>query len=333
MVRFATIGTSAITQSFLKGASKAEGLELGAVFSRSSEKARHFALKHGAPRWFNFLEELARCEDIDAVYIASPNGLHYSQSMLMLEHGKHVLCEKPVTASREETQALQSAAKQRGLVFMEAIIPLHLPQITLLRDAVSGIGRVSLARFDFSQYSSKYPSYLAGELPNVFNPALCTGSLMDLGVYCVYPALYLFGKPQRIRAGATMLESGADGAGYAVFEYTDKQVILTHSKIGQSRIGCEIIGTRGTIVFDSISKLQNMRFIGLDGKERQLSAAQEKEDLMSYEAQDFCDAIEQREAFSGRLQEWNSLCLDVSGTLQEIRRIAGIHFPHESNPA
>ena len=65
---------------------------------------------------------------------------------------------------------------------------LHLPQRKLLEDTLQQLGQISLVKLDFCQRSSKLDRYLQGELPNIFNPALETGALMDLGVYCVYPA-------------------------------------------------------------------------------------------------------------------------------------------------
>ena len=82
---------------------------------------------------------------------------------------------------------------------------LHLPQRKILEEALSQIGTVSLAKIDFCQRSSKLDAYLNGELPNIFNPALETGALMDLGVYCLYPALALFGKPESFQIHPLML--------------------------------------------------------------------------------------------------------------------------------
>lgn len=186
---------------------------------------------------------MAASPDIDAVYIASPNVLHAAQSRLFLENGKHVLCEKPLAARPEEVESLQALAANRGLVYMEAIMLLHMPQLAVLEEAVGRLGRISLAHFDFSQLSSKYPAYLEGAaLPNIFNPAMETGALMDLGVYCVYPALYLFGEPEELTASAVFLDSGADGAGAAVLRYPDQG---GGAHLFQNRPGGRALSDRG----------------------------------------------------------------------------------------
>ena len=155
---------------------------------------------------------MAASDAIDAVYIASPNKLHTAHARVFLEHGKHVICEKPLAAHADEVRALQALAAERGLVYLEAIMFMHLPQRRLLEAALGKIGPVTMAKIDFCQRSSKYDAYLAGNLPNIFNPALETGALMDLGVYCVYPALHLFGEPENMQITARLLDSGATAA-------------------------------------------------------------------------------------------------------------------------
>src|SRR4051794_28274423 len=95
-MKYGTIGTSPITNEFIESAKLVDGMELTAVYSRNIEKGISFAGKHGVKSVFIDLEQMASSELIDAVYIASPNSLHYEQSKLFLEKGKHVLCEKPI---------------------------------------------------------------------------------------------------------------------------------------------------------------------------------------------------------------------------------------------
>ena len=138
---------------------------------------------------------------------------------------------------------LQRIAQEHGAVFLEAIMYLHLPQRKLLEDTLQQLGQISLVKLDFCQRSSKLDRYLQGELPNIFNPALETGALMDLGVYCVYPALALFGKPESFSLQPHMMDSGADGAGIATLRYPDKLVTLTYSKLGQAGANSDFQGT------------------------------------------------------------------------------------------
>ena len=256
MINFATIGTSWITEAYIRGCLLLKDkFRLSAVYSRDYNKGLEFGRQFGCDNVFVDLEQLAADPTIQAVYVASPNAFHYEQSKLMLENGKHVICEKTITVTPSELEELLDLAHNNGVVYMEALMARHLPQWKLAQQTIERLGNISHARFDFSQRSSKLDGYLRGEHQNIFDPKMATGALMDLGVYCVYPALGWFGLPSDIYAYCTKLSTGIDGSGGAIFRYADKTVELTWSKTGESRIGSEIIGDEGTLVFPSISKL------------------------------------------------------------------------------
>ena len=174
MLRFGTIGSGWIVDEYIHGAKDSGRWELTAVYSREEQRAKEFAQKHGAAHWFTNLEEMAASPLLDAVYIPSPNDLHFPPAKLVLEHGKHVLCEKPLGAQADKVAQLQGIAKERGLVFLEAIMFLHLPQRTILEEALQRLGTISLVKLDFCQRSSKLDGYLSGQLPNIVSPALET---------------------------------------------------------------------------------------------------------------------------------------------------------------
>ena len=241
MIRIATVGTGWIVGEFLRGAKEVPEVEYVACYSRGRERGELFAREWGVQKVYTDLEQMAQDDTIDAVYIASPNSLHYEQSKLFLQNGKHVICEKPITVEPEQLEELQQLAQQKQLIYLEALIGVYLPQMQVLKGAVERLGRVHLARFDFSQYSSKYPAYLRGEVPNIFNPKMATGGLMDLGIYCLYPAIILFGVPDKVDAHARFLDTGADASGCVTLQYADKTVVLTL----QNRTGCDWLGNPG----------------------------------------------------------------------------------------
>ena len=322
-MRYGVIGTGWIAKSFIDGARMLCNAEFVAVYSRTVESGNKFASENDIPKVFTDITEFAN-GDFDAVYIASPNRLHFEQSKLMLENGKHVICEKPITVEPEELEELQTLAKQNGLIYIEAIMYMFNPARELLKDAIAKIGRITSVHFDFSQLSSKYPAYLAGNLPNIFNPALATGCLMDLGIYCVYPALDLFGLPEKITACAHFMDSGADGSGNSAFLYGDKLVNLTYSKLGQDRLGSQIFGDEGTITIESISKLTNMKLIDNKGNATEIIGNVIKEKLMGYEAEAFERFIKNPD--DPYYQMVCERALQVSKAMKDIRNLSGIKF-------
>ena len=322
-MRYGVIGTGWIAKSFIDGARLLCKSEFVAVYSRTEESGGKFAKENGIPTVYTDINKFAKgC--FDAVYIASPNRLHYEQSKLMLENGKHVICEKPITVEPEELQELQVLSKKNGLIYIEAIMYMFNPAREMLKDAIGKIGRITSVHFDFSQLSSKYPAYLEGKLPNIFNPALATGCLMDLGIYCVYPALDLFGIPEKITACASFMESGADGSGNSALLYPDKLVNLTYSKLGQDRLGSQIFGDKGTVTIESISKLTNMNLVDNDGNKTEIIGDVPKEKLMGYEAKAF-------ESFIANPDDeyyavTSERALQTSRIMKEIRKISEIKF-------
>lgn len=322
-MRYGVIGTGWIAKSFIDGARMLCDAEFAAVYSRTNESGEKFAQANRIPTVYTDINVFAR-GDFDAVYVASPNRLHFEQSKLMLENGKHVICEKPITVEPDELSELQALAKEKGLIYIEAIMYMFNPARDLLKEAVSKIGKITSVHFDFSQLSSKYPAYLEGRLPNIFNPALATGCLMDLGIYCVYPALDLFGMPEKITACAHFMESGADGSGNAALLYPDKLVNLTYSKLGQDRLGSQIFGDKGTVTIESVSKLINMNLIDNSGSKTEIIGDVPKERLMGYEAAAF-----ERFIANPNDEYYKAVCeraLQVSRVMKEIRKLSGIKF-------
>ena len=322
-MKFGVIGTGWIADEFVKGANTVNGFEFAAVYSRTKEKGEAFAKGSNAAVYTDMNEFMK--SGIEAVYIASPNSLHYSQSRLMLENGLHVLCEKPITVTPDEFEELCALAKKKNLVYTEAIMYLHLPERQVLKEAVNSIGKIMTAHFDFSQLSSKYPAFLRNENPNIFNPEFRTGCLMDLGIYCIYPAVDLFGVPESITAQSGFLPTGADAYGTAVFTYSDKQVTLTYSKVGQSYLGSQIFGDEGTVKIPSVSQLTEMSVCAKEKQEKFISPDREKYVLMAFEAQDFYDYITD-ESTRTHLDECNEMIFKVSKIMKEIRDKANIGF-------
>jgi len=318
-LKYATVGTSWITEKFIEGAGMVNGMELYAVHSRDDGKAREFAEKTGAELWCTDLGALAKCAEIDGVYIASPNRLHYEQARLLLMGGKHVICEKPIAVTPDEVRELNDIAVAKGLVYIEAMMSLYSPVLGKLRDALKRIGAISAAHFDFSQLSSKYEQMLAGDMPSNFDPRLCGGSLMDIGIYNVYLSYLLFGPPKKVTASSRFFKNGSDGCGGAILDYADKQVSLTYSKIGQSFGFSQIYGNKGTILISSISQLTGIEIIYNDGGTERVAGDTSKEVIMSYEAKAFKDYITDSHENYMKYVYAQEAAAAVSEILKEIR--------------
>lgn len=325
MIRIATIGTSKICDNFLKGMQLTGRFRLSAVYSRNAETGKTFAEKHGCEKVFTDLEKLAKWDGIDAVYIASPNSCHTSQSRIFLENGKNVLCEKPIVTASKEYIELKGIADENKAIYMEAIIPRHVKNYKEVKAAVGNIGKVLSARLDFSQRSSRMDAFLRGEKVNIFDMSLYAGTLMDLGVYCVYAAVDFFGKPKSITADAHFLDNGADGSGTAVFLYDDFSAVLSYDKTFQGDLGSEISGENGTVKIKYISQYAGVSIVK-NGEENKIVGYPSKEELMSGEAEKFADYIEKFDSFKDDYKSASELCLNVHQCMDEIKNKAKISY-------
>lgn len=290
LIRFAVIGTNNITEWFLSGAKEVKGFKLEAVYSRSKEKAKTFADKYGVTKVFTNLEEMAKSDVIDAVYIASPNALHAKQAILFLENKKHVLCEKAFASNAREVEEMIKVAKENNVVLMEAMKTTLFPNFKIIKDNLYKIGKVRRYFASFCQYSSRYDKYKSGEILNAFKPELSNGSLMDIGVYCIAPMVNLFGKPNIVKANAMMLKSGVDGEGSLILGYDDMDGVVIYSKISNSYLPSEIQGEEGSIVIDKINTFNNVKIVYRNGEVEEISNPQKVDD-MCYEIEEFINLI------------------------------------------
>lgn len=324
MIRFGVVGTGWITDAFIKGASLDKDFKLCAVYSRSAEKAKEFAKKYSVENIFTDLEEMAKSNLIDAVYIASPNSLHAEQSMLFMNHKKHVLCEKPLASNSNEVKNMIKASRDNNVALMEALKTGFLPNFKAVKENLDKLGEIRRIVANFCQYSSRYDSFKEGRHCNVFDPAFSGGSLMDIGIYCTYFIMSLFGVPKDVIATGEILGTGVDGQGTLCLQYDGMEGVVIHSKITDSVVSSEIQGEAGNMVINKISVPRNITIYYRGGNIQDISRPQIEDD-MYYEAAEFINLIK-----AGKVEsDINShkLSLSVMEVLDKARKQIGVIFP------
>ncbi|GAA3411443.1 Gfo/Idh/MocA family protein [Paenibacillus hodogayensis] len=327
MIRFGIIGTNWITDSFLQAAQEADGFALTAVYSRTAQRAQEFSDKYGAARVYTNIEEMAASGEIDAVYIASPNSLHAEHAKACMKHGVHVLCEKPIASNSAELKEMVAVAREHGVVLMEAMKSTLQPNFGAVRDNLHRIGKVRRYVSSFCQYSSRYDAYKQGTVLNAFNPSFSNGALMDLGIYCLYPLVVLFGKPDRIHANAVMLGSGVDGGGSLLLAYPEMEAVIHYSKMTNSSLPSEIQGEDGVMTIAKISMLESVEIRGRDGSLTDVTREQEA-NTMVYEVNEFIGLIRQGRTESAINSHDHSLW--TMEIMDEARKQIGLVYPADA---
>ncbi|MBQ6253536.1 MAG: Gfo/Idh/MocA family oxidoreductase [Bacteroidales bacterium] len=352
-VRFGIVGTGRISDWVLKGAVLEPRFEAVAVCSRTPEKAEAFALKHGIPNTFTDIDRMASDPSVDAVYIGTPNDTHHDIAIRCMDHGKHVLCEKPLASNALEVREMIAAAKRNGVVLMEAMISTLSPNFRMIQEKLGTLGKPLHYSGTFCQFSSKHDKLQAilagkdpGPVPSSFNPDCSGGALMDIGIYPIYPMVTLFGKPKGVKADVTTLKvpvsdgsmKAIDIQGIVLFGYDGMSAQAMYSKIADSRLRTEISCEGGILSLDQIHITRQVDFIPCGAPTSGRSSGPAVEDITvpcdpdEYlcEFREFIDVLE-----SGRLESVNNCLgnsLAVAETMDEIRRQGGIVFPADPIP-
>ena len=328
-LQLGTIGTSWITDSFIEAAIATDYYELNTVYSRSKESGKEFSEKYGEVHVETDLELFIENPKLDVIYIASPNSLHYEQSLLALTAKKHVMVEKPATLNVEQWDNLLKVAEENGVFVLEAARHMHIPNLATLADEIKKLGTIRGATLPFLQYSSRYDNVLAGEEPNVFSLKFAGGALMDLGIYPVYTAVALFGEPEEAHYYPRKIATGVDGNGTIVFRYPGFDVTILVAKNAVSSYESEIYGENETLIFDHVTSMNEARLLNVRTlEENDLALEEQYENNMYYEAETLAKMIADKDspATQARYKELSDLARIVSGLLYDMRKQTDIIF-------
>ncbi len=243
-LRWGILGAGNIANAFATGLSALSDAQLWAVGSRSLAKARAFAVEYGAPRAYGSYEALVSDDEVDAVYVATPHVFHQEHTLLALEQGKAVLCEKPFALNRLEAETMIRAARDKKLFLMEAMWTRLLPHVVkALELAGSGaIGEVRQLTADFGFRDDFDPE------SRIFDPALGGGALLDVGVYPLWLSQAIFGEPSDIASFANLGETGVDEEAAILLRHARGELSLLSSAVRLTTPHeATIIGTKGNI--------------------------------------------------------------------------------------
>ena len=245
-IQWGVLGCGNIANTFAISLKSLDAGNLRAGASRTAGKARNFAERHKVERYYTDYESLVSDPDIDAVYVAATHNFHFDAVKLCLNHGKHVLCEKPFTLNTAQARALFEVAAQKQLFIMEAVWTRFLPSILRMQEL--------LAEGVIGKVQSVYANFCLGKDVSVEhrlrNIDLAGGALLDLGIYPITMADLVFGRsPARIISSATMDPiTGVDEYSCYLFEYeAGQKAVLSSSYTRSAPIEAIISGTQGYI--------------------------------------------------------------------------------------
>lgn len=261
--RWGILGTGGIAQAFVDDLTRAAGHRVVAVGSRSMEKAQKFAGAIAGAAAYGSYENLVADKNVDAIYVATPHPMHEEHSLLAMNAGKPVLCEKPFAMSAKQAQTMIDASQANGVALLEAMWTRYLPHIAIVREILSSgvLGQIQTVEADHGQRLADQGR------DRLVNPNLGGGALLDLGIYPISFAHLILGAPTHITARAVMTDRGVDAQTSAIFDYDNgAQAIINTTMIAKTPCRAVVSGLLGRLEIDSVFYTpSNMRVVLSDG--------------------------------------------------------------------
>lgn len=304
-----------------------EEAEIVAVTSRTETSARSFARDYGVPKTHTTIEDLVSDTEVDVVYISTPHNLHYQNALTALEAGKPVLLEKPFTLNAGQARKLVEISRKMKVFLMEAMWIRYLPIILKLREILDegAIGQVRLYKAAFHQHLDFGPDH------RLYNPALGGGTLLDLGIYPISLASFVFGgQPTEVTSLPFMGETGVDEHFGAIFQYEDRGMALVSAGAdGMHPQDVNIYGTMGEIRLHGHKFWKYDRLtVSVYGSPEKTIHAPFEGGGYSFQAEEVlrCLQSEKLESLAMTLHE----TVTIMETLDRLREQWGLRYPDES---
>ena len=323
VVRWGILGTGNIAHQFAKGLDDLPDTRLMAVGSRSQESADAFAEEFGIPNRHPSYEDLAADPEVDAVYVGTPHPFHLENTLLCLEAGKAVLCEKPFALNLAQAQAMVEAARKHRAFLMEAMWTRFLPHMTKVRELLTGgaVGELRMLQADFGFRTDFKLEH------RLFDPALGGGALLDVGVYPVSLAQHLFGPPVEITSLGNLGATGVDEEAAILLRHEQGQLALlaTATRLQTPHLAI-LDGTAGRIELKDWWRPTDITLYR-DGKEPETITVPCPLNGYTYEALEVGRCLKEGKLESDLLPLSESL--EVMTTLDTVRAQWGLRYPGE----
>lgn len=322
-IKWGIIGCGKIAGKFARDLALIKEAELTAVASRNTEKAKKFQSEHNAEKSYGSYEDLLNDQEIDIVYIATPHSSHAQWSIRAMEHGKHVLCEKPLSINRKEAAEIIATSKRTGKFFMEALWTRFNPAFKAVKKHIDDgdLGEIKFINSDFS-FKAEFPVE-----SRVFNLSLGGGAILDIGIYPAFLTYSLLGIPEDLIARSLFHKiTGCDVQTSMIFQYKEAQATLHCSFESGREISGFISGTEGSIRFHHPMHAPEGYTLVKNGKEKiyefKLNGAG-----FTYEIEECHACVQKGLTESSLWSHQNSL--DLIDILDQVRAKVDLVYPQD----
>ncbi|TLQ50566.1 Gfo/Idh/MocA family oxidoreductase [Lacticaseibacillus casei] len=332
MIHYGLIGTNQATDDFVQAASVTNKWELGALYASNVDQADQYAKKYGTNQTFFDIADFFKNGNFDTVFIASPNGDHFSHIKQAIQADKHVIVQPPaLTNPTEFAEVEQLLTDHPRALFFEGAYPIHMPNFKNIETAVEKMTMIQGATLVAMREQPEYDAILEGAQPEGFTLASCGGALQQKGVYAIYAALKLFGRPNSATYFATAVETGVDGTGVAFLQYDHFYVTLHFGFTTDSYMPTEVNGHHELIQVDDLTEMHLVQHYDAQKKVTPLMSADYTYHFTG-ELLAFTEVLEHSYTAENRkkYREWLQLAEDVNNVVYHLRQMVGIKFPTDT---
>jgi predicted dehydrogenase len=321
-INWGILGCGGIAQKFAEALQHTEGAVLYAAASRDGERASSFARQWGFEKSMAGYRRLVDDPGVDIVYIATPHSYHYAHAMLCLEAGKHVLCEKPITVNAGQLSRLTEIAREKQRFLMEALWTRFLPGIIRTREMIDAgvIGKAISLDADFGiniPYDAEH---------RLYNPHLAAGALLDIGIYPLFLAMYLFGEPEVLKAHSVLNESNIDlTTSIIALSKTGTMCNLTSTSQASTPVKARISGTKGYIELDHWWFTPVDITLHIEGRKKEILSFPPIANGYEYEAMEAVRCLQEGKTESEIMPL--SFSMMLMEQMDRIRSLTGITYP------
>jgi predicted dehydrogenase len=324
-IRWGILGCGKIARKFASDLQWVENAKLVAIAAREQLSADAFAKDFPVEYKHNSYKALAENPEVDVIYIATPHALHYEHVMLCLQHKKAVLVEKAFAINYGQAKQMIDFAKSQQTFLMEAFWTRFLPHYLKVKEMIAQ-GQVGAIQYINAEFGFK-PTPPVSQ--RIYDPALGGGSLLDVGVYPVFLALDLLGKPDHIQASIVPAPSGVDEQCSIQFKYNNGAIANLFSSFATNlATGADIAGDQGRLrlthrFHGPTTKLEF--YPGVVDSKQAVAFEKAKGNGYEYEAQHVTDCLKKGLTESPLRTHIDTLIL--TQTLDQIRSMVGIRYP------
>lgn len=304
-------------------------MEVSALWCREQEKegAKQLCEHHGVPKIYTEYDQFLKDDQIEVVYLGIINSLHYIYAKQALLAGKHVICEKPLTATGEQARELMNIAKEQHEMLFECMMPRYTENYESIKDHLSELGDIKMIYCNYSQYSSRYDAYRNKVVLPAFDPNLAGGALYDINVYGIQFVMDLFHRPKEVQYFPNIGYNGIDTSGVLLLDYGTFKAVCSCAKDSNSPARVIIQGEHGYMEMSSMPGCVKNVHMVLHKKERVLIDVLDFDDARGVMFGAIKGMIEQGEyEKSYQFIEKSVIAMEV---MEEARKKAGIYFGGE----